>query len=248
VHSTANKMAKPQLAPYRPDIFIGHTANIEPEVPVVKRVVAPPQAVPAAPARLVPRPTAPVSRTRPMLRPRTVGAEIRPARAAPKPPSPTSIIPSHTYGNEATEPIAAKLPPAPLSAPFFEQRKLRKAKEPSKTTPIARIGVGWRSYLGIAVGLILVGCAVFAQWGGTTAGQLIIGMYAVAAIIIRVPSSTTFKMALGMLLGIVLTQIIKFSGVGEALAIYAFLLMAVGTLQAVIELRHTPRPDARYLS
>lgn len=73
-------------------------------------------------------------------------------------------------------------------------------------------------------------------------GEVLIGIYTVYALWKRIPSRITFLLALIMFGGIVLTTVLGgnsslATALTDLLAVYAFLLLCVGTLAIIIETR-----------
>jgi hypothetical protein len=72
-------------------------------------------------------------------------------------------------------------------------------------------------------------------------GEIVIGLYAVFALIRRVPSRTSFTLALFALIGVVVLLIIRGADtLSQNFAVYAFLLLVVGTISLALELRRQP--------
>lgn len=90
------------------------------------------------------------------------------------------------------------------------------------------------STLGLVVGLLLAGVAVFSS----AAGQLILLVYAILAIWKRWPSQQTFGLALLMFVAIIITSLIEpVRYLADNLAVYAFLLLCIGTISLAREVR-----------
>jgi len=69
-------------------------------------------------------------------------------------------------------------------------------------------------------------------------GEIIIGIYAVYAVAKNIPSRTSFLLALVALIGIVAILIVRGTdNLSENFAIYAFLLLAIGTVSLGLEIR-----------
>lgn len=92
----------------------------------------------------------------------------------------------------------------------------------------------WRRLLDFAQYPLIAGAAILAA-SNSTAGQVMIGLYAILCLLVRFSSKYTFGTALILLLGIPFFQALHQSGVSEKSAIYAYELLVVGTLQAIIE-------------
>lgn len=94
------------------------------------------------------------------------------------------------------------------------------------------------STLWLVIGSATAGLAMFS----VMAGQLAIAVYAVAALWRRWPSQQTFGLALTMFGGIILASILPpFRNVADNLAVYAFLLLCVGTISLAREVRRDMR-------
>jgi hypothetical protein len=88
---------------------------------------------------------------------------------------------------------------------------------------------------GVIIGAACVGIAV----KSLTLGEIAIGVYFVYVLIKKVPSRNTFILALIALAGIVVLQIINGSesSIADNFAVYAYLLLVVGTVSMGLELR-----------
>ncbi|HSH56124.1 MAG TPA: hypothetical protein VK983_04865 [Candidatus Limnocylindrales bacterium] len=82
----------------------------------------------------------------------------------------------------------------------------------------------------------LIAVAALAAAFNPTAGQIMIGVYFLLALIFKISSRASFAIALILLLCIPFFQILGQSGTSENVAIYAYEMLAVGTVQAIIEL------------
>jgi hypothetical protein len=73
-------------------------------------------------------------------------------------------------------------------------------------------------------------------------GEFMIAAYAIFAIVKQLPSRTTFTLALIALICIVLLSILQGSNgtASENFAVYAFLLLVVGTISLGLETRRNP--------
>lgn len=69
-----------------------------------------------------------------------------------------------------------------------------------------------------------------------TVGQIVIGIYLLLALILRISSRVTFAVALVLLVCIPFFQVLGQTVVSENVAVYAYEMLVVGTLQAIIEL------------
>lgn len=72
-----------------------------------------------------------------------------------------------------------------------------------------------------------------------TAGEILIGIYAIVAIfVLKLESRFTFALALAALVGIMVISLLKpGQPLANNFAVYAFLLLAVGTVSLAIETR-----------
>ncbi len=82
----------------------------------------------------------------------------------------------------------------------------------------------------------LIAVAALTAAYSPTAGQIIIGVYFLIALIFKISSRASFAIALVLLLCIPFFQILGQAGISENVAIYAYEMLAVGTVQAIIEL------------
>jgi energy-converting hydrogenase Eha subunit C len=88
--------------------------------------------------------------------------------------------------------------------------------------------------------IVLVACATISQLN--IVGQIAIGVYAIAVLLFRIPSAEVFKLALGALGAVVITQLLDSSELGNTFAVYAYLLLCAGTIRAIIEVRRHHDP------
>lgn len=97
------------------------------------------------------------------------------------------------------------------------------------------------STLWLLFGAAFAGLAMFS----VVAGQVAIAVYAVAALWRRWPSQQNFGLALVMFGGIVLASLVPaFKPIADNLAVYAFLLLCIGTLSLAREVRRDTRQTA----
>lgn len=82
---------------------------------------------------------------------------------------------------------------------------------------------------------LIAGVAIAAAYSSTV-GQGAIGIYCICAVIWRINIRYTFISALILLASIPLFQVINETGVSRNAAVYAYEVLVVGTVQAVIEL------------
>ena len=77
-------------------------------------------------------------------------------------------------------------------------------------------------------------------------GEVALAVYAILALWKRWPSRQTFILALAMFGGIILTSLLEpFRYIAENLAVYAFLLLCIGTVQLAVEVRRDMREAAQ---
>ena len=140
---------------------------------------------------------------------------------------------------QANHPTAVKTAPAQQPRPqsvrqpkpaetTIQSKPKTVAAEPTPGTPL------WRRLLDFAQYPLIAGAAILAA-SNSTAGQVMIGLYALLGILVRISSKYTFGGALILLVGIPFFQVLHQSGVSEKSAIYAYEMLVVGTLQAIIE-------------
>lgn len=140
----------------------------------------------------------------------------------PKKPKPIQDIVSPSLTPKAPE--HHKAPTRPTKKDTMHMSTVSKIKVPEALQMffifIAAIGTG------LAIQVLLL-------------GEIIIGLYAVYAIVMHVPSRITFIMALITLIGVVILQIIQGSNsnLGNNFAVYTFLLLVVGTISLGFEVR-----------
>ncbi len=162
------------------------------------------------------RPNALISRS--VLRPRvsqvvqpsTLDGIMRPRMIAPKP----------------TRPHIEQAPPSPWRQSIKHTTPVSGKAKAEKTHRTLNL---WRTLrLPLAI-VATLGIGLFAP--SLLAGEIIIGLYAIFALIRGVSSRTTFLLALAALMGIVV--LLAFQGNDDTsnnFAVYAFLLLAVGTI------------------
>lgn len=128
----------------------------------------------------------------------------------------------------STKPITTQPVPTPKQQPAIQQTK-------SKTKKVKKEGV---STLWLMVAASVAGLAMFS----VMAGQIAIAIYAIMALWRRWPSQQSFALALVMFGGIILASLVStFQAVANNLAVYAFLLLCVGTLSLAREVRRDTR-------
>lgn len=218
---------------------------VDPFIPAGPRPQPTPAASPPQPAvqpRQVPRRSGSidgvVSKPQPFSSPTKL-----PAKAPHKPHlqphpmlqrRPVASRPATATRPSATSKASASRPPArPYAKPAAPPQP---AYEHHKPRPELRKhwNLGKLAIVGITLGVIFGGLSLFSL----QLGQIVIGIYAIIAVWRRLPSRLTFLLALLMFGGIILSQLfIPDSGISENLAVYAFLLLCVGTLSLAREVR-----------
>jgi hypothetical protein len=163
-----------------------------------------------------------------------VGSREVAAGSNPRPffPPQTNAIPARTM---EMKPKTIKAPAAPLTPYSIPHTPAAKGR--MDFTPPAkrqRRGMGILKIVAAIVGGLTFGVLVQSQ----TAGEVLIGVYAAVALIWRIESRVTFMMALGALVAIMAISLLR-SGqpLANNFAVYAFLLLAVGTVSLAIETR-----------
>ena len=120
---------------------------------------------------------------------------------------------------------------------------LRKAA-PVRTVAPRRVGRRVARGAKYCAAAIILGVVLWLCIESLGFGEIALGLYAAFVLIRRVPSRVTFYGALACLSGIVIAQIVTGgeNWVGDNLAVYAFLLLAIGTISLGIEVRRE-RPE-----
>lgn len=197
--------------------------------PVAPALTPKPTAVstPVHPAPLKPvQPQAPVQKPVFDIRPPQRHAPVQPhtqLRSASPPAQPVATHPPMARPAQRPEPVERPQPaPIPTS----------KLARPTVSTPKPKR----RSKLLNALQYPLIAAAALGMAYSSTVGQAIIGAYFLLAIIFRISSRFSFAVALVLLLCIPFFQILHMDGVSENAAIYAYEMLVVGTVQAIIEL------------
>ena len=149
--------------------------------------------------------------------------DVKPGRPATVAPRPKAV--AATPQPAAKAQAAAKPQPqvaVPAKRPWsFEERETWRDR-PGRTVTLA------------AGGLLLGGMSLFS----VELGQLALAVYAIVAIWKRWPSRQAFAIALGMFGGIIVTSLVAaWQPLADNLAVYAFLLLCVGTILLAFEVR-----------
>ncbi len=173
------------------------------------------------------------------LRPRT-GRSID--GLVPLPP----LSPTVRQAHPPVRPLPPRqVAPAPAKPSADEPFALRKTVHaaPSKLEMPSRLHLTKkRLAIGVACVALLVGLALVTQ---QSFGQLAVILYGLLAVIKKIPSRTTFVLALISLVLIPVTLAV-FGGtniVSSGLATYAFLLLIIGTICLGLELRREPTTE-----
>lgn len=124
------------------------------------------------------------------------------------------------------------------AAKLFTATSESKPKAAKSTSKLKKdsLSTAW-----LVVGAAVAGLAMFS----VLAGQVAIAVYAVVALWRRWPSQQSFMLALVMFGGIITALVIpNFKAVADNLAVYAFLLLAIGTISLAREARRDMRQIA----
>ncbi|HSE61707.1 MAG TPA: hypothetical protein VLA88_05430 [Candidatus Saccharimonadales bacterium] len=114
--------------------------------------------------------------------------------------------------------------------------RVRKEWRSTSTMPPAKDHLAWVTNAWVqhmVFGALVLALGFFAQ--NSSVGMVLTGLYAVAALALRLPSDLTFKITL---IGLVALPVLTFTGKQELVGVYAqyvFLLLCVGTVGALIE-------------
>lgn len=119
-------------------------------------------------------------------------------------------------------------PAAPVIASVLQDARLR----PRSVNPVLMYS---------AVGLLSFIALYFLEFG-----EIVVAIYAMAALVRKMPSRTAFIASLISLVGVVLAEFVtgSDSNISDNLAVYAFLFLTVGTILAFAELH---RSDSKML-
>jgi len=128
-------------------------------------------------------------------------------------------------------PVRPRTAPPARHAPVV---KPQPAPQPRDTFR-AKLGRFVRALLQAVLFLFLFGLGFFVQT--LVIGQVAIAVYAVAAFVLKIPSRTTFLLAVLAFIIVLIAQARHQSQLASVFAIYAFLLLAVGAVTLALELR-----------
>jgi len=197
----------------------------------VKRVVgnefvARPLSRPAKPKKPV------LDHMRPQYMPAPRKPVIQPSAAITPPVQPRAHQPAAAPASDIHPPMAAKQVPAAATSPAPLAQPIRRDFTPPQKHQ--RRGVGLlKIVLAIMAGLAF-GLLIQSQ----TAGEIVIGLYAIAALVLKIESRVTFALALAALAAIMALSVLKpGQPLANNFAVYAFLLLAVGTVSLALETR-----------
>ncbi|HEY6736659.1 MAG TPA: hypothetical protein VI322_02990 [Candidatus Saccharimonadia bacterium] len=133
--------------------------------------------------------------------------------------------------------VARARPAAPARpARGLARRSARRTTVPRLTPGSLKAVLSWMQYPLIALGAL---AAAF----NSTAGQLLVVMYAVVALWRRWPAALSFGAALFVLLTIPLFQLLDRAIIAQNAATYVYELLVIGTISAVLELRKSGETD-----
>jgi hypothetical protein len=164
-----------------------------------------------------------------------VVARTAPAYRRPQPvgrtqsPSPSSSV------SEAEQRIIAAITSPALADKLTKAQKMRKVTKISAWAVVGAVVIG--------------GLSLFSQ----EIGEIALAIYAVVALWRRWPSQQTFALALAMFGGIILSSLLtsfnlpyldNIQQISENLAVYAFLLLCIGTVALAREVRHDSHQTA----
>jgi len=114
----------------------------------------------------------------------------------------------------------------------------RRAAQAGAGAPVQARGRAWQSVWNISQYPLLAIVALSAA-ASSTVGQLFVLAYAFFAIVIRrQPSGLSFGLALVILVAVPLFEALGRPGIAENAAIYVYELLVVGTIGAILELKH----------
>jgi hypothetical protein len=136
---------------------------------------------------------------------------------------------------------------APAPAVINHQRPPSQISEPQPAPQLAsELPVKRPWYQVLLPGLLIVAAAVGLAWFSAIAGQIAIAVYAVLVFWRRWPSRQSFGLALVMFAGVAITTFVRtLSSLTANVAVFAFLLLCIGTLSLALELRRGPRQASR---
>lgn len=115
-----------------------------------------------------------------------------------------------------------------------EQAEEKSSQKADGTRSLYKRLLDWAQYPALAA--IAFGAAYSVELG-----QWFVLVYAIVAILRGAASRTTFAVAIFLIVAIVVFQVLDMATVAENTAVYAYLLLVFGTLQAMFELFRTGR-------
>lgn len=159
-------------------------------------------------------------------------AAPRPVRPAPvRRPRPAELD-LRKLGPQPAEPPTISRPAAPPPTPAATPDQSAVATSP-QAPPKPRF---WQREL---VQYPVIGAVALVAAFNSTAGQIMVALYGIVALLRHVDAKISFGIALAMLLAIPLFQAIGRAAIADNAAIYAFELLVIGTVSAAIQLRKT---------
>lgn len=174
-----------------------------------------------------------------MSAPRSIDGVIRPA--APVAPAPKPAVPSFAGPRQAVDirPGPRRpLPKVPERIPVSKTVAL--PKSPTVPLEAPKTPKRWRKlreyiqFAAIMAAAMLLG--ILAQ--SLIFGQMVIAAYGVAALLLRIKSSTTFGLAIISIVTVVVFFTLSGNGaLANNFAVYTFWLLVIGTLSLLIEVR-----------
>jgi hypothetical protein len=123
----------------------------------------------------------------------------------------------------------APVTPANHSRPVLDLHKAPPPRQRSRSKSVLLIAVQAIGFIALLVLGFLVRFAVI--------GQALIAIYAFAALVFRISSRTTFALAMIALFVVLVSNIRSDPILAESFAVYAFLLLIVGTVSLGLEVR-----------
>lgn len=84
-------------------------------------------------------------------------------------------------------------------------------------------------------GIVLLVLLVGVLFRDIAFGEIFLGVYALAAIVFKLSSETSFRMAFVMLLALPIVGLMHNHPLAQNFAVYGFLLLAIGVISALIE-------------
>lgn len=124
-----------------------------------------------------------------------------------------------------------------MPAPAQHQHKILRpirSKRQKHTSPL----LASFAYFGAAVAMVVL-ALIFKE---NSIDTWLVVLYGLSAVVMRVPSEDSFKLALIALVGVPIFTMLQMTNLTDNFAQYAFLLLCIGTISALIEqLIHKPQ-------